>query len=126
MEEPQTVGGERGEQEDTSNLGRPQRLRQAPKRLTYDSPGKPTYVRQVKVDPYVGIQRCGIPTPPTPLVPDFPVDQCGALLGALNHIPPPVPPMFWNANMMMMPYMPYPVVPQLPQWGAPYQSFWCR
>ena len=125
-EDPQTVGEERDEQEDTNNLGRPQRLRQPPKRLTYDNPGKPTYVRQVKVDPYVGIQQCGIPTTPTPLVPEFPVDQYGALPGVLNHIPPPVPPMFWNANMMMMPYMPYPVVPQLPQWGVPYQSFRCR
>ena len=57
MEDPQTVGGERDEQEDTSNLGRPQRLRRAPKWLTYDSPGKPTYVRQVKVDPYAGLQQ---------------------------------------------------------------------
>ena len=41
----QAVDGERGEQEDVGKSGRPQRLRQAPKRLTYDSPGERTYVR---------------------------------------------------------------------------------
>ena len=121
-EDPQAVGGEKDEQEDTSNLGRPQRRRQAPKRLTYDSPGEPTYVRQVKADQYVGIQQCRIPTPPTPYIPEFPVNQYCTLPPVLNYISPPVPPMFWN-TYMMMPYMPYPVVPQLPQWGAPYQSF---
>ena len=65
-EDPQAVGGERNEQEGTSNLGRPQRLRQAPKQLTYDSPGEPTYVQQVQVDRYVEIQQCAIPTPPMP------------------------------------------------------------
>ena len=51
----QAVDGERDEKEDVSKSGRPQRLRQAPKRLTYDSPGEPTYVRQVKVDPFLCI-----------------------------------------------------------------------
>ena len=121
----QAVDGERDEQEDVSKSGRPQRLRQAPKRLTYDSPGEPTYVRQVKVDPYVGIQQGGIPTLPTPYIPEFPVKQYCTLPPAFNYIPPPEPPMFWNTNMMM-PCMTYPVVPQLSQWGAPYQSFQCR
>ena len=124
-EDPQRVE-ERDEQENTSNLSRPQRLRQAPKRLTYDSPGEPTYVWQIKVDPYIGIQQYGIPTTPAPYIPEFRVDHYCTLRGALNHIPPPLPPMSWNANMMMMPYMPYTVVPQLPRWGAPYQSFQCR
>ena len=115
----QAVDGERDEKEDVSKSGRPQRLRQAPKRLTYDSPGEPTYVRQVKVDPYVGIQQGGIPTLPTPYIPEFPVNQYCTLPPAFNYIPPPELPMFWNTNMMM-PCMPYPMVPQLPQWGAPY------
>ena len=115
----QAVDGERDEKEDVSKSGRPQRLRQAPKRLTYDSPGEPTYVRQVKVDPYVGIQQDGIPTLPTPYIPEFPVNQYCTLPPAFNYIPPPELPMFWNTNMMM-PCMPYPMVPQLPQWGAPY------
>ena len=34
-------------------------MRQAPKWLTYDSPGEPTYLRQVKIDPYIGIQQYG-------------------------------------------------------------------
>ena len=83
-EDPQTVE-ERDEQENTSNLGRPQRLRQAPKRLTYDSPGEPTYVRQVKVDPYIGIQQFtyGIPTTLAPYILEFRVDQYCTLPGAL-------------------------------------------
>ena len=82
-EDPQTVE-ERNEQENTSNLGRPQHLRQAPKRLTYGSPGEPTYVQQVKVDPYIGIQQYGIPTTPAPYIPEFRVDQYCTLPGAYS------------------------------------------
>ena len=46
----QTIDGQRDKQEDVSKSGCPQRLRQAPKWFTYDSPGEPTYLRQVKVD----------------------------------------------------------------------------
>ena len=43
-ENPQAFGAEISMEEDASNQGRPQRTRQRPKRLTYDSPGNPTYV----------------------------------------------------------------------------------
>ena len=118
IEDHQEVGEERDEQEDMGNGGRPQRLRQAPKRLTYDSPGEPTYVRQVEVNSSDGIQQCGIPTPPMPYVLEPPVNQYWMPRPILHYIAPPVPPMmFWNPNMMM----PYPVVPQLPHWRVPYQ-----
>ena len=35
-EDPQVVGGKVDNREDTNNSDRPQRVRQAPKRLTYD------------------------------------------------------------------------------------------
>lgn len=127
MENPQADGGEMVEQEDTGNLGRPQRLRLGPKRLTYDTPGEPTYVQQVRASPFAEIQQCGIPTPPTPYIPELPVNQYCVLPPALNYIVPPVPPMMsWNANMIVPHMMPQPVVPQLPQWRVPYQSFQCR
>jgi len=40
-------GGETSMGEDASDQGRPQRTRQGPKRLTYDSPGNPNYVREI-------------------------------------------------------------------------------
>ena len=116
MEDPQVYGGEMNEQEDTGNLGRPRRLRQGPKRLTHDTPGGPTYVWQVRASPFSGIQQCGIPTLPTPYIPELPVNHCCVL--------PPVPPMMsWNANMVVPHMMPHPVVRQLPRWRVPYQSF---
>jgi len=45
-ENPQAIGGETSLKDDASNQGHPQRTRQGPKRLTYDSPGNPTYVIQ--------------------------------------------------------------------------------
>ena len=69
-EDPQAVGREMDNRKDTNNSGRPQRMKQAPKRLTYDSPGVPTYVRQINVNPSGGIQQCGMPTPPVPYIPD--------------------------------------------------------
>ena len=66
MEDPQADGGEMDEQEDTNNLGRPQRLRQDPKCLTYDTPREPTYMRQLRTSPFAGIQQWGIPIPYIP------------------------------------------------------------
>lgn len=90
----QAVDGQRDEQEDVSKSGRPKRLRQAPKWFTYHSPREPTYVRQVKFDPYVGIQQGGIPTLPAPYIPEFPLNQYCTLPPAFNYIPPPEPPRF--------------------------------
>ena len=53
-EGPQADSGEMDKREDTNNLGRPQRTMPAPKRLTYDSPGEPSCVRQVNVSPLEG------------------------------------------------------------------------
>ena len=63
-EDPQVVSGEVDIREGTNNSGRPQRVRQAPKRLTYDSPGAPTYVRPINVNPSGGTQQCGMQTSP--------------------------------------------------------------
>ena len=126
-EEPQVVSGEVDNCEDTNNPGRPQRVRQAPKRLTYDSPGAPTYVRPINVNPSGGTQQCGMQTSPEPYIPKLPADQYSTLPPVLSYIPPPVPPMMsWNPNMMLPYMMPYPAGPQLPQWGAPYQLFQYR
>ena len=123
-EEPQVVSGEVDNCEDTNNPGRPQRVRQPPKRLTYDSPGAPTYVRPINVNPSRGTQQCGMQTSPEPYIPKLPADQYSTLPPVLSYIPPPVPPMMsWNPNMMLPYMMPYPAGPQLPQWGAPYQLF---
>ena len=65
-EDPQVVSGEVDNCEDTNNSGRPQRVKQAPKRLTYDSPGTPTYVRPINVNPSGGIQQRGMQTSPEP------------------------------------------------------------
>ncbi len=46
-ENPQAVDRETGEEEDESSQGLPQRTTQALKRLTYGSPGKPMYVREM-------------------------------------------------------------------------------
>ena len=126
-EDPQAVGGEMDNRKDTNNSGRPQRMKQAPDQLTYDSPGVPTYVRQINVNPSGGIQQCGMPTAPVPYIPELPVDQYGTRPPVLNYIPPPVPPMmFWNLNMMLPYMMSFPAGPQLPQCGAPYHFFQCR
>ena len=99
-------------------------MRQARKRLTYDSPGTPTYVRPINVNPSGGIQQRGMQTSPEPYIPKLTADQYSTLLPVLSYIPQPVPPMMsWNPNMMLPYMMPYPAGPQLPQWGVPYQLF---
>ena len=101
-------------EEDTSNQGCPQRVRQGPKRLTYDSPGNPTYVREINAGPPTEINQFGIP-PPVPYIPAPPVNQYGMLPPAMTALTPPaVPMMFWRAKVMMPYGMPYPAVPQLP------------
>ena len=101
-------------EEDTSNQGCPQRVRQGPKRLTYDSPGNPTYVREINAGPPTEINQFGIP-PPVPYIPAPPVNQYGMLPPAMTALTPPaVPMMFWKENVMMPYGMPYPAVPQLP------------
>lgn len=71
-EKPQAIGGETSMEEDPSNQGRPQRVRQGPKRLTYDSPGNPTYVREINAGPPAEINQFGI-SPPVPYIPKPPV-----------------------------------------------------
>ena len=135
-EKPQAIGGETNMEEDASNQGRPQRVRQGPKRLTYDSPGNPTYAREIydspgnptyareiNAGPPAEINQFGIP-PPVPYIPVPPVKQYGMLPPPMTALTPPaVPMMFWRTNMMMPYGMPYPAVPQLPQWEVPYQPF---
>ena len=125
-EKPQAIGGETSTEEDASNQGRPQRARQGPKRLTYDSPGNPTYVREINAGPPTEINQFGIP-PSVPYIPAPPVNQYGMLPPPMTALTPPaVPMMFWRTNMMMPYGMPYPAVPQLPQWEVPYQPFQYR
>ena len=122
-EKPQAIGGETSMEEDASNQGRPQRVRQGPKRLTYDSPGNPTYVREINAGPPTEINQFGIP-PSVPYIPAPPVNQYSMLPPPMTALTPPaVPMMFWRTNMMMPYGMPYPAVPQLPQWEVPYQPF---
>ena len=125
-ENPQATDREASMEEVASNEGRPQRARQGPKRLTYDSLGNPTYVREINAGPPTGINQVGIP-PPIPYIPVPPVNQYGMLPPAMTSLTPPaVPMMFWRANTMMPYMMPYPAVPQLPQWEVPYQPFQYR
>ena len=110
---PQATGGETSMEEDASNQGRPQRVRQRPKRLTYDSPGNPTYVRGINTGQPTEINQFGIP-PPVPYRTATPVIQYGMLPPPMTGLTPPaVPMMFWRANMMMPHGMPYPAVLQL-------------
>ena len=129
-ENPQAIGGETSMEEDASYQGRPQRVRQGPKRLTYDSSGNPTCVREISAGPPTEVNQVGIP-PPVPYIPAPPVIQYGMLPPPMTGLTPPVVPiMFWRANTMMpygMPYgMSYPAVPQLSQWEVLYQPFQYR
>ena len=125
-ENPQVIGGETSTEEDASYQGRPQRVKQGPKCLTYDSPGNPTYVREISAGPPTEINHIGIP-PPVPYIPAPPVSQYGMLPPPMTGLTPPaVPMMFWRANTMMPYGMLYPAVPQFPQWEVPYQPFQYR
>ena len=62
-ENPQAIGGEKNMEGDTTSQGRPQRVRQGPKRLTYDSPGSPTYVQEINAGLPTKINQVGIPPP---------------------------------------------------------------
>jgi len=125
-ESPQAVGGGTSEEEDGSSQGRPQRTTQAPKRLTYDTPGNPVYVREMNIRPPSGTSQFWIP-PPVPCMPEPPLNQYRTLPPATPClIPPAVPMMFWSANTMMPYTVPCPAPPHFPQWGVPYQSFPCR
>ena len=125
-ENPQAIGGETSTAEDASYQGRPQRVRQGPKRLTYDSPGNPTYVREINAGPPTEMNQFGIP-PPVPYISAPTVNQYSMLPPPMTALTPPaVPMMFWRTNMMMPYGMPYPAVPQLPQWEVPCQPFQYR
>lgn len=125
-ENPQAIAGETSMEQDCSNQGCPQRVRQGPKRLTYDSPGNPTYVREINAGPPNEVNLVVIP-PPVSYIHVLPSNQYGMLpppMGGLTS--PAVPTMFWVANTMTPYGMPYPAVPQLPQWEVPYQPFQYR
>ena len=125
-ENPQAIGGVTSMEEDASNMeGRPQRARQGPKRLTYDCPGNPTYVREINTGPPTDINQVGVP-PSVPYIPVAPVNQYGLIPPITGLAPPAVPMMFWRANTMMPYGMPNPAVPQLPQFEVPYQTFQYR
>ena len=125
-EKPQAIGGETSTAEDASYQGRPQRVRQGPKRLTYDSPGNPTYVREINAGPPTEMNQFGIP-PPVPYISAPTVNQYSMLPPPMTALTPPAEPMmFWRTNMMMPYGMPYPAVPQLPQWEVPCQPFQYR
>ena len=89
-----------------------QRTMQAPKRLTYDSPGNPIYLREMNIRPPSRTSQFWIqppvpcmPEPPVPCMPEPPLNQYGTLPPAMPClIPPAVPMMFWSANTMM-PYI---------------------
>ena len=123
-ENPRAIDGETSMEEDASYQGRPQRVRQGPKRLTYDSPGNPTYVREISAGPPTEVNQVGIPAP-VPCIPAPPVNQYGMLPPPMTGLTPPAVSMiFWRANTGYG--MSYPAVPQLPQWEVPYQPFLYR
>ena len=87
-ENTQAFGAEISMEEDASNHSRPQRTRQRPKRLTYDSPGNPTYVREINTGPPTEINQVGIP-PSVPYIPAPPVNQYGMLPPPMTGLTPP-------------------------------------
>ena len=92
----------------------------------YDSPGNPTYVREINTGPPTVLNQVGIP-PPVPYIPAPPLNHYGMLPPPVTGLTPSaVPMMFWRANTMMPYEMPYPGMPQLPQWEVPYQPFQYR
>ena len=108
--------------EDVTCQGRPQRTRQAPQRLTYDSPGNPIYVRPIAVNPAGEANQCNLPLPSVSCMPEQMSYMYGVLPSPVPYMSlPTLPMMFWRANAVMP--CTYPGGAQLPCWGAPYQPF---
>ena len=123
---PQAIGGETSMEQDSSNQGRPQRVRQGPKRLTYDSPGDPTYVGEINAGPPTEVNQVRVP-PPVSHIHALPSNQYGMLPPPTAGLTPPtVPMMFRGPNTMMTYGMSYPALSRLPQWKVLYQPFQCR